>query len=259
MSTNGHAEGTIGREASPPVGTFNFGEWRAVTERALRLVGEHRQHAQSEVTRWLAEISRLEREADVLLRALNLELEAPPRPTQPEPAPPTPAPALPLLPPVLAPTPPVVLPLAVPPAPAMTKGQRADGLGNGARAGAYLLELARIRTRVHAEQRQTGAGRNTRVDVAVDGAEALTGEVCRLACKGWASTTISRGINRLIADGYLRRVKQGQFALTEAGFTAGPAPFALPLRDPDGDGGEGEGEGEAAPAVVTLVRTGDSA
>jgi hypothetical protein len=235
------------------VGTFNFGEWRAVTERALRLVGERRQYAQSEVTRWLAEISRLEREADVLLRALNLELEAAPPPTQPEAA----APARPLaLPLALAPTPPVVLPPELPPAPVMTKGQRADGLGNGARAGAYLLELARIRTRVHAEQRQTGVGRNTRVDVAVDGAEALTGEVCRLACKGWASTTISRGINRLIADGYLRRVKQGQFALTEAGFTAGPAPFALPLRDPDGEGGDGEAE--APQALVTMVRTGES-
>jgi uncharacterized protein YdbL (DUF1318 family) len=98
-----------------------------------------------------------------------------------------------------------LLPLGVPSPPEMHRGIRAAGGGVGARAGGYLLEVARVRTRCAAELRQPGAGRNARVDVVADGAHALTAEVIDLACKGWASTTISRGLFRLVEDGYAGR------------------------------------------------------
>jgi hypothetical protein len=219
-----------------PTGAFNLGEWRSVTERALRLVLEQHAHARRERARWAREAQHREREADLLRRALSLELP-------PERA-------------------------AVPSPPEMHKGIRAAGGGVGARAGGYLLEVARVRTRCAAELRQPGAGRSARVDVVADGAHALTGEVIDLACKGWASTTISRGLFRLVEDGYLTKVGPGRYALTQAGLDAPPAPFGLALTDPGGldDGRDAEpddDEGDDAPneadrraAVVTLSRVG---
>jgi hypothetical protein len=237
-----------------PAGAFNLGEWRSVTERALRLVLEQHAHARRERARWAREAQHREREADLLRRALSLELP-PERAAEPgggaDARPPVP-----------------LLPLGVPSPPEMHKGIRAAGGGVGARAGGYLLEVARVRTRCAAELRQPGAGRNARVDVVADGAHALTAEVIDLACKGWASTTISRGLFRLVEDGYLTKVGPGRYALTQAGLDAPPAPFGLALTDPgaldDGrDAAPGDDQGDDAPseagrreAVATLSRVG---
>jgi hypothetical protein len=161
-----------------------------------------------------------------------------------------------------------LLPLGVPSPPEMHRGIRAAGGGVGARAGGYLLEVARVRTRCAAELRQPGAGRNARVDVVADGAHALTAEVIDLACKGWASTTISRGLFRLVEDGYLTKVGPGRYALTQAGLDAPPAPFGLALTDPgalddgrdaapdDDQGDDAPSEADRRAAVVTLSRVG---
>ena len=223
-----------------PAGNFDYRAWRGITERALATVREQhaqvsqaRRRVQREGDRLSEQASRLEREIAFLERALALDAAAP-------------EPSVPVL---ALPAGAVLEPEArpLPPPPSMKKGSR-SGVGVGGRAGMYLLEVARIRTQVQAEQR-TGRPHGAPVDLAQDGAGALTHDVIRLACKGWASSTITVGLRRLVADGYLTRTSPGVYALTEYGLAAGPRSAArLPLADPGANGD---------PAPATLTRVGE--
>jgi hypothetical protein len=238
-----------GRAGAPPAGAFDYRQWRAITERALATVrAQHAQvsqelrRVQRDVERLGEQAARLDGEIAFLERALALDAAAPDSPTA---APSGPAPALPGGAPRTPEALPLPLPLPLPPP--MKKGSR-SGVGVGGRAGMYLLEVARIRTQVQAEQR-TGRPHGAPVDLAQDGAGALTHAVIRLACKGWASSTITVGLRRLVADGYLTRTSPGVYALTEYGVAAGPRSDArLPLTDPGANGD---------PAPTTLTRVGE--
>jgi len=210
-----------GRAGAAPTGPFDYRSWRSITERALATVREQRAQLQPELERLGAQAARLEGEIAFLERALALDAAAP---ESPVPALALPAGAF------LNPEDP-----SLPPPPPMKKGSR-SGAGVGGRAGMYLLEVARIRTRVQAEHR-TGRPHGAPIDLALDGTHALTHEVIRLACKGWASSTITVGLRRLVADGYLRQTSPGVYALTEFGLAAAPRSDArLPLHDPGHNG-----------------------